>query len=244
MTEMALKDRTVLVTGAARRIGRAIALAIAKAGGNVIVHYHLSMQAAEQTKNDVMALGRQAWTVSADLSKPADIDGLINASARAGSLTGLVNNAALFQRMSPTQTSLQEWDRHLMVNLTAPFLLCQAFSNIVPEGQRGSIVNVLDWRASRPGADHFPYIVSKAALEAMTRSMAVALAPNITVNGLSLGAILPPDKEPPKAGILDDVPAGRWGELSEVQEAVVFLLGGPGYMTGEILQLDGGRHLI
>lgn len=244
MTEMPLKDRTVLVTGAARRIGRAIALAIAKAGGNVIIHYRFSTQAAEQTKNDVMALGRQAWTVSADLTKPAEVEQLVHAAARVGNVTGLVNNAALFERMSPTQTSLQEWEKHLAVNLTAPFLLCQAFSTLVPDGQKGNIVNVLDWRAERPGADHFPYVVSKAALQAMTKSMAVALAPDITVNGLSLGAILPPDKEPAKAGILDNVPAGRWGDLSEVQEAIVFLLSGPGYMTGEILRLDGGRHLI
>ncbi len=244
MAELALKDRLVLVTGGARRIGRAISLAIAKAGGNVIIHYRLSAQAAEQTKNDVLALGRKAWTVQADLTKPADISQLINAATQAGVLTGLVNNASVFERMSPTQTSLQEWEKHLAVNLTAPFLLCQAFSNLVPDGQRGSIVNVLDWRADRPGADHFPYVVSKAALSAMTKSMAVALAPDITVNGMALGAILPPDKEPATPGILESVPAGRWGDLSEVQEAVVFLLGGPGYMTGEILHLDGGRHLI
>ncbi len=244
MTEMPLKDRTILVTGGARRIGRAIVLAIAKAGGTVIIHYRLSAQAAEQTKNDVRALGREAWTVSADLTKPGEIEQLVQATARAGNLTGLVNNASVFERMSPTQTSLQEWEKHLAVNLTAPFLLCQAFSTLVPDGKKGNIVNVLDWRADRPGSDHFPYVVSKAALKAMTKALAVSLAPDITVNGLSLGAILPPDKEPAKAGILDDVPAGRWGDLSEVQEAAVFLLSGPSYMTGEILQLDGGRHLV
>jgi NAD(P)-dependent dehydrogenase (short-subunit alcohol dehydrogenase family) len=244
MAEQPLRDRLVLVTGAARRIGRAIALAVAKAGGNVIVHYRLSATGAEQTKNDIIALGRQAWTVQADLAKPADISKLINAATQAGVLTGLVNNASVFERMSPTQTSLAEWEKHLDVNLTAPFLLCQAFSNLVPEGQRGSIVNILDWRAERPGADHFPYVISKAALAAMTKSLAVALAPDITVNGLALGAILPPDKEPPTPGILDSVPAGRWGDLSEVQDTVVFLLGGPAYLTGEILRLDGGRHLL
>ncbi len=244
MTELPLKDRLVLVTGGARRIGRAIALAIAKAGGNVIIHYRLSAQAAENTKNDVAALGRQAWTVQADLTKPGDISQLVSMATQAGVLTGLVNNASVYERMSPTQTSLQEWDKHLAVNLTAPFLLSQAFSNLVPDGQRGSIVNLLDWRANRPGADHFPYMISKAALAAMTRSLAVALAPDITVNGLALGAILPPDKEPATPGILENVPAGRWGDLSEVQEAVVFLLSGPAYLTGEILQLDGGRHLV
>jgi len=244
MAEQPLKDRLVLVTGAARRVGRAIALAVAKAGGNVIIHYRLSVAGAEQTKNDILEMGRQAWTVRADLAKPAEISQMLNEATKFGVLTGLVNNASVFERMTPTQTSLVEWEKHLDVNLTAPFLLCQALSNLVPEGQRGSIVNVLDWRADRPGADHFPYVVSKAALAAMTKSMAVALAPDITVNGIALGAILPPDKEPPTPGILENVPAGRWGDLSEVQDAVVFLLGGPAYLTGEILQLDGGRHLV
>ncbi len=244
MAELPLKERTILVTGAARRIGRAIALGIAKAGADVIIHYHHSVEAAEQTKNDVTGMGRQAWTVCADLSKPAEVEQLVKAASRTGLLTGLVNNASVFERMSPTQTSLQEWEKHMAVNLTAPFLLSQAFANLVPEGKKGNIVNVLDWRGSRPGTDHFPYVVSKAALEAMTKSLAVALAPDISVTGLSLGAILPPDREPVRPSVIENVPAGRWGDLSEVQEAVVFLLSGPGYMTGEILQLDGGRHLV
>lgn len=133
---------------------------------------------------------------------------------------------------------------HFMVNLTAPFLLCQAFPSLIEPGGKGRIVNILDWRALRPGKDHFPYTISKAALAALTQSLAVEFAPDITVNGLAFGAILPPSDGGDTETILDDVPAGRWADLDEVGQALLFLLDGPGYITGEIIHLDGGRHLI
>jgi pteridine reductase len=110
---------------------------------------------------------------------------------------------------------------------------------------KGRIVNILDWRALRPGADHFPYTISKAALAALTKSMAAALAPRIIVNGLALGAVLPPSDRPvDEDKIIKDVPARRWSEPGEVGEALIFLLSGPAYITGEIIHVDGGRHLI
>jgi pteridine reductase len=122
-------------------------------------------------------------------------------------------------------------------------LLIQQFARQVPAGAEGRVVNILDWRATQPVADHFPYTISKAALAALTKAAAQALAPAITVNGLALGAILPPEGRKVSARIMDGVPAARWGELSEVENALMFLLGGPSYLTGEILHLDGGRHL-
>ncbi len=129
------------------------------------------------------------------------------------------------------------------MNLTAPFLLSQAFARH-RGGRPGAIVNLLDWRALRPGADHFAYTISKAGLAALTQSLAQALAPSIRVNGLALGAILPPpgaanDDIPPSARS----PLGRWGTLQETCDALLFLLAGPDFITGEILHLDGGRHL-
>ena len=139
------------------------------------------------------------------------------------------------------ETSLDDWNNHLNINLTAPFLLSQAFAK---HAQEGRIVNILDWRALRPGADHFPYTISKSALAAMTKSLAAALAPRITVNGLALGAILPPaDNSSAKDKVIEAVPAQRWGEANEVEEALLFLLSGPAYITGEIIHVDGGRHL-
>ena len=140
------------------------------------------------------------------------------------------------------KTSLQDWERHVAINLTAPFLLSQAFAKQAPDGAR--IVNILDWRALRPGADHFPYTISKSALAALTKSLAVALAPNISVNGLALGAVLPPTDGNINPEITKSIPAKRWSKEYEVEEALLLLLTGPAYITGEILHVDGGRHLV
>jgi pteridine reductase len=131
-----------------------------------------------------------------------------------------------------------------MINLTAPFLLSQAFASALPPRESGRIINLLDWRALRPGLDHLPYSISKSALAALTYSLAAALAPRITVNGLALGAVLPPSDGSIDPNILDKVPSGRWADLEEVSQALVFLLNGPAYITGEILHVDGGRHLL
>ena len=106
------------------------------------------------------------------------------------------------------------------------------------------MVNILDWRATRPGSDHFAYTISKAALAAMTKSMAQALAPRVSVNGLALGAILPAEGQKPDREVLKHVIAGRWGTLQEVSNALMFLLAGPRYVTGQIIHVDGGRHIV
>ena len=241
---MNLSGKTVLVTGGARRIGRAISLAIAEAGGNVIVHHNHSPAAAEETRQEILHMGREAWVFQADLEDPAQADSLMDAAARVATLDGLVNNAAIFSSGDAMSTTLETWQQHLAVNLTAPFLLRQAFARNLKDSSDGRIPNILDWRALRPGADHFAYTISKAALAAMTQSLAITLAPRIQVNGLAFGAILPPADGGSTGGILASIPAGRWADLREVVQSVVFLLSGPSYITGEIVHLDGGRHLV
>ena len=133
---------------------------------------------------------------------------------------------------------------NISIHLTTPFQLSKSFAELLPEELTGRIINMLDWRALRPGRDHFAYSVSKAGLAALTYATAAALAPRISVNGLALGAILPPEGQKPAADLIRSVPARRWGETSEVEDAFLFLLTGPSYITGEILHIDGGRHLI
>jgi len=239
-----LIGKIILVTGAARRLGRVFALACAKAGADLIIHYGNSRSQADETKNEIASLGRKAWTVQADLRQADEAANLIAQANKVGRLYALINSAAIFEPLTLQETTLTDWEKHLAVNLTAPFLLSQAFAKQVGENKTGRIVNILDWRALRPGADHFPYTVSKAALAAMTKSLAIALAPNISVNGLALGAILPPSDQSVNDEILKTVPAKRWGELKEVEDALIFLLTGPAYITGEIIHVDGGRHLI
>ena len=241
---MSLQDKLILITGAALRVGRELALAVAHSGADVVIHYGRSQTEALSLRDDIETLGRKAYCVQADLSDPAQVSTLVPLASEHGPLYGLVNNAAIFKSLSWQTTGLEEWNRHMMVNLTTPFLLSQAFARQVPEGAAGRIVNLLDWRALRPAADHLPYTISKAALAALTRSLAAAMAPNISVNGLALGAVLPPSTGKAPANLLENVPAGRWAEMKEVSQALVFLLEGPAYITGEIIHVDGGRHLV
>jgi NAD(P)-dependent dehydrogenase (short-subunit alcohol dehydrogenase family) len=244
MKEESLSGKVVLITGAARRVGRLFALGCAQAGADVVLHHGHSPEQAAETRDEIRALGRRAWVVAADLAQPAEVAALITRANQFTPLYALVNSAAIFEPLSLLETTLPAWERHLAINLTAPFLLSQAFAAQLPEGAQGRIVNILDWRALRPGADHFPYTVSKAALAALTSSLAVALAPRITVNGLALGAVLPPADGAASPEVIRKIPLGRWGETQEVQEALVFLLAGAAYVTGEVVHVDGGRHLI
>jgi len=241
---MSLKGKTVLITGGALRIGRSQALAIARAGGNIVLHYGKSQKEAESLRGEIEAAGRKAFILQADLADPVQVAGLISRAQEFAPLFALVNNASVFEPIGWEDISLEQWNLAMMVNLTTPFLLSQAFArSLEPEGN-GRIVNLLDWRALRPGPDHLAYTISKSALAALTHSFAIALAPRITVNGLALGAILPPSNGAPAKVNLEQIPARRWANLEEVGQALIFLLDGPDYITGEIIHVDGGRHLV
>lgn len=233
-----------MITGGGVRLGRAMAWTIAHQGGHVLLHYNRSRKPAEELQADIQDLGGQAHLVQADLANTGSMQGLISQISSYAPLYALINSASIFSPVDLASTTLDSWEAHFRVNLTAPFLLCQAFPSLIEPGGKGRIVNILDWRALRPGKDHLPYTITKAALAALTQSLAVELAPEITVNGLAFGAILPPSDGGETDGILEHVPAGRWAHLEEVGEALLFLLEGPEYITGEIIHLDGGRHLI
>jgi pteridine reductase len=238
-----LAGRTGLVTGAGRRLGRAFAEALAEHGANVVVHYGSSEEEASQVVAAIKDRGVKAVAVQGDLSDPAAAAEMFSSAVQAiGEIDLLVNNAAIFGAMTAMETTHEGWQRHLNINLTSPFLLSQAFARALAD-KPGSIVNLLDWRALRPEDDHFAYNISKAALSALTRGLAVALAPRIRVNGLALGAILPPVDGVGGGDPLDGVPAERWGTVEEAVDGLLFLLAGSQYVTGEILYVDGGRHL-
>ena len=239
-----LTGKWILITGGAIRIGREIALMAAEAGANLVVHYNSSEEQAYALKGMLEAKGVQAQILQADLSDPAAASQLMARVVEFGELYALVNNASIFEPVEMEETTLEAWNQHLAVNLTAPFLLSQAFAQSVGSEREGRIINLLDWRALRPGTDHFPYTISKAALAALTKASARALAPNITVNGIAFGAILPPSDGGDTQKLLRQIPANRWADLNEVGQTVRFLLEGPSYITGEIIHLDGGRHLV
>jgi NAD(P)-dependent dehydrogenase (short-subunit alcohol dehydrogenase family) len=244
LEDMPLSGKTIFITGASLRIGRSLALAIAQAGGDVVLHYGKSRKEAESLKVEIEAVGRKAFILQADLADPSQVARLISRAWECAPLFALVNNASVFEPIGWKDTNLDQWNLAMMVNLTAPFLLSQAFARSMDPDGIGRIVNMIDWRALRPGPDHLPYTISNSALAALTRSLAVALAPRITVNGLALGAILPPSTGLPPKINLEQIPAHRWANLEEVGQSLMFLLEGPAYITGEIIHVDGGRHLV
>ncbi len=240
---MPLNGKTILITGSARRIGRSLAIAVAKAGGDLVIHHSNSPEAAEKTKQEILKLGRKVQILQADFSDFESTSRFIENAFSHHKIDVLVNNASIFSDLSWSDTKIDDWNKHLAINLTAPFLLSQKFGQSLIGDQYGRIVNLLDWRALRPGPDHFPYTISKAGLAALTKSLAIALAPNITVNGIALGAVLPPSDSGSAENIISALPIPRWAELNEVEETLLYLLTGPSYITGEIIHLDGGRHL-
>ena len=244
MPDEPLDGKNILITGAARRLGRIFALACAKAGADVVIHHAHSDSDAASLSAEIERLNRRAWVFKADLNDSSEAQNLIPLINRTTPIHFLINSAAKFESLSLESTSLEDWSKHLAINLTAPFLLSQAFARQAQAENGARIVNILDWRALRPGADHFPYTVSKSALAAMTKSLAVALAPKIIVNGLALGATLPPADGNANPEITKNIPMKRWARENEIESALLFLLTCPEYIAGEIIHVDGGRHLI
>ena len=225
-------------------MGRSMALAVARSGANVIVHFNISSSDAESLAIEIQDIGRQVWLLQADISTEKGLSGLCENAFALTPVTSLINNASIFHPGSFLETSLPSWQNHLQVNLTAPFLLSQAFARNLGNDSVGSIINLVDWRALRPGKDHFAYTVSKAGLVAMTQSLALSLAPNISVNAMALGAILPPENEKVDSKFMEKVPLKRWAELNELHSLLLYLLKRPLSLTGQVIHLDGGRHLL
>jgi NAD(P)-dependent dehydrogenase (short-subunit alcohol dehydrogenase family) len=241
-----LTGRCALVTGAGRRIGRALALALAEEGADLVVHYHRSEAEAAETVALARQRGAAASMIGGDLAGSVVCEQLVERAARQAGrpLDILINNASIFEQGGALETGAQDWDRNQAVNLRAPFLLGQALAQQLPDGQPGDIVNLNDFRALRPGADHFPYTISKVGLHGLTVSLAAALAPGIRVNELALGAVLPPGKAPEDYlhTLRSEIPTGRFPSVDEVCHALLFLLGNRA-VTGQTIFVDGGRHL-
>lgn len=225
-------------------MGRAIALGLAEAGCDLVLHYGSGEAEAAVTAAEAESLGARVVTVGADLADPASPARLLAAAGGLAPVSVLVNSAAAFPDDGLAGITVEQWDRTLAINLRAPVLLTQALAAALPEGMEGAVVNVTDWRTARPYRDHFSYTVAKGGLDTFTRAAAEALAPRIRVNAVALGAILPPpgrDADYLRA-LAQQIPAGKPGGTDPVVAAVLFLLRNP-FVTGEILRVDGGAHL-
>ncbi len=242
---MELDGKVAIVTGGARRLGKALALSLAEKGARLVIHYGSSAGPADETVAEIRAMGSEAVAGQADLRQPGQAPAMIaRAADHFDRLDILVNSAAVFERGDVFNTTEESWERHFAINLKSPFFLSQAFAAHVGRERPGAIVNIADWRATRPGTDYVAYTLTKAALVTMTQSLALGLAPNIRVNAIAPGAILPPPDrdEAYLQKLAQAIPARRVGSPAEVGKALLFLLESD-FVTGELIFVTGGEHL-
>ena len=241
---MELRGRVALVTGAGRRVGRALAGALGAQGMRVAVHYHASDSGARETARQIEAAGGTAWIVAADLTSDDAPNALLAAvTDEFGALDVLVNSSAVMERTPFGETTAAQWDAIMALNLRAPFLLAQAAAPHLARA-RGAIVNIADLAAFETWPAYIPHGISKAGVVYMTRALARTLAPNVRVNGVAPGAVLLPEgwTKEDAAKLEESTPLARLGSPEDVVEAVLYLLRAD-YVTGETLIVDGGRHV-
>lgn len=247
---ISLQGQTIVVTGGAKRLGRAIALECARAGASVVITYRTSGQEARGTVEEMRKIAPQSRFEARQLEVGDE-----NAIARFAdavfaefdNVSGLVNNAAMFRRTPFETLDVEDFDQHIATNLRAPFLLSRAFGAGFLNRSGGSIVNMADIYGVRPLANYIPYCISKAGVVMLTQSLAKALAPRVRVNCLCPGTILTPSQTQGEADdeveLIKRIPFGRLGTEGEIALAAVFLLGGPSFITGAVLPVDGAQSL-
>jgi pteridine reductase len=243
---MRLQNKVALVTGGRARIGRAIALSLAERGARVALTTRSRYAEAKAVAEEIKAAGGQALAIPADLAEPHAVNPVVTLTIeRFGSLDILVNNAAVFPETPLADVTAKVWDGIFAVNLRAPFLLAKEAAPHMRAAGEGVIVNVTDIYAERTLPDRTPYVVSKAALGALTRALARELAPEIRVNAVAPGAILWPEDMPEdeQKKLEGRIPLGRKGQPDDVAKAVLFCIEGGDFMTGETIAVDGGRLL-
>lgn len=279
--KLSLKGETVLVTGGAKRLGRAIALECAAAGANVAITFHTSHAEAEETLELMrekstsnqspsdQSTSAESTSEPETLSPPqpqrfAALQCDLSDSQRVfrlkeqtlemvGTPTALVNNAAVFHRTPFEEQSFSDWenafDEQITANLKAPYLLCKLFGDLFLEQKRGAIVNLADIYGSRPLKNYVPYCLSKAGVLMLTETLAMALAPHVRVNAICPGTILPPSEpqgessEDEMAALIARVPLQRIGTPEEIAKTALFLIGGPQFVSGAVIAVDGAQRL-
>jgi len=237
-----LQGRTALITGAAKRLGRAMALALAGQGANVVVHYHRSDRAAADVCEEVRRLGVSAWPIQGDLSDAQQARGVFEeAKSQAGSIDILVNSASRFDKDTLWTANDESLSRNLRLHAAAPLVLAREMAQ---QERSGHIVNLLDTRVTVYDREHASYHISKRMLLTLTQMLALELAPFIAVNAIAPGLILPPEGQDESylQRLAHVNPLHRHGDSADVTEALLFLVGSR-FVTGQVIYVDGGYHM-
>lgn len=247
---MDIQGKTALVTGAARRVGKSIALELARQGAQIVLHYHHSKDDALAAQKEIKALGVHCHLLQADLTKPEHVAGMARELDKTGiAVDILVNSASIFEKTPLETVSEAAWDRAMDTNLKSCFLLSREIGLRMIKGRagggQGKIVNIADWSGFRPYRDFSPYCTSKGGLLTLTKALARDMAPSVQVNAVAPGPVLRPadlsDEE--NREVLAAVPLGRWGRPEDVAYAVRFLVESD-FMDGTVLVVDGGRSIV
>jgi len=244
---MDLKGKVALVTGAGRRVGRAIAIKLSRHGASVAVHYRSSHAQAHAVVAEIAATGGKAQAFRANLENVAEIEQLIAGVVDAfGRIDILVNSASVFARKPLQKISERDWDATLDTNLKAPFFLSKFAGAAMRRIGAGKIVNLGDWAGTRPYKDFLPYSVSKCAMIGLTRALAKELAPEVQVNCIALGMVMPPEEysKAEVARLVSRTLTKQMGSPEDVARAVIFFCEATDFATGATLALDGGRLLV
>ncbi len=244
---MNLEGAVAIVTGAARRVGRAIALDLARRGCDIAVHYHRSTNDAQSLASQIREIPRRCVLVQADLAQPESWPRIVDETVGGlGRLDVLVNNASVFAPISADGFDLEQWQQTLHVNVTAAAALCHYAVPHLRRTGHGKIINITDIAAETPWSDHIAYCASKAALTNLTKALAKALAPDVQVNAVAPGIAVFPDDydEATRARLIAKVPLKRAGTPQDIAAAVGFCCAEGDYITGQVIAVDGGRSVV
>lgn len=247
IADMDIRNKIILITGSAGRIGKAIALLLAQKGARPVIHYHSSRDKARETAGEIAAIGQPPLVVQGDLSQPESWlkirDEILDAFGR---VDVLVNNAAVFYKTPLRDVTEAQWDHLLNVNLKSVFWGCKILGEVMQRQEGGKIINISDVAGEQVWTNYLPYSVSKAGVIALTKGMAKALAPHVTVNVITPGMALPAESiaEENLEILREEIPLKRFGSAEDVAGAVAFLIEGSDYMTGAEIKIDGGRTLL
>jgi len=245
VSEVSLSGKVALVTGGALRVGRGIAVELARAGADVAIHYRTSKTAATELAGQIRQLGRRTEALPADLARPEECRGLVRAAVEGlGRLDLLVHSASNFHQASLAETDERLWDDAMNVNARAGFLLAREAASELAKNA-GRIVLISDLLAAEPARNYLAHAVSKAATEGLVRALAVELAPSVLVNGVAPGAVLVPEgtSQEQAARYARRPLLQRLGNPADVAQAVLFLCAGSSFITGQILRVDGGQSI-